>query len=104
VGRGAPRNRLGCRFQCEFRSSGEDDGCWSCASEAEEVRTNVLGGGVCSDSTNWRLPSQSAALEVATRAMPRRSRIPQAIFEDGPRGVCLSRRSDAEEDGGRGTT
>jgi hypothetical protein len=104
VDRGAPRNRLGCLFQCEFLSPGKDDGCLACAPEAEEVQINILGGGVCNDGTNWRLPSQSAALEVATRARLRRSRIPQAIFKKGPRGVCLSRRWDAEEDGCRGTT
>jgi hypothetical protein len=74
----------GCRGQgrsfaidhrCPFRSgtlfSGEvEDGC-SCAREA----------GVCSYGTNWRSSFQSAALEVATRAMPRWSGIPQAILK-----------------------
>ena len=43
-------------------------------SAAEEVRPSFLGGGVCSNGTNWRSSLQPAALEVATRAMPRRSR------------------------------
>jgi len=59
-------------------------------------------GLVCSNGFQWWFSSQPAALEVATRAMPRRSRKPQAIAKGGPRDWYLSHRSDTE-DGGRGS-
>ena len=72
------------------------------ARAAEEVWPGFPGSGVCSIGVQWWSSSQQAALEVVTCAMPRRSRKLQAIVKGGPRDWCLSHRSDAEEDGGRG--
>jgi hypothetical protein len=74
---------LGTEGFCKPFSTVVDGDC-SCSREAEKVRPSFLGGGVCSSGTNWRSSFQSAALEVATRSMPRWSRIPQAIFKEVP--------------------